>query len=171
MGNADETCANCGDVVGQLETPMVWHDHVVCARCHAKLAASNRAAPAVERLPRDASGRVAQYPPGTGGPVLRCPHCDYYGSTKTRGKKAWTVVSIFGFLMDDPLVAVGGAVGAAGKYLDCPVCNRTIAETGLGGAVTPRQSMKPMPKWVLGMLVALLLTFVLILLIGLGGVR
>jgi hypothetical protein len=34
-----EKCANCGRVIGKLETPMVWRDNVVCAVCHAKLSA------------------------------------------------------------------------------------------------------------------------------------
>ena len=32
-----EACANCGDVIGKLETPHVWKENVVCARCYAKL--------------------------------------------------------------------------------------------------------------------------------------
>lgn len=32
-----ETCANCGGAIGNLETPRVWNDHVVCVACHEKL--------------------------------------------------------------------------------------------------------------------------------------
>ena len=29
-----EQCANCGRIIGQLETPMVWGNNVVCRQCH-----------------------------------------------------------------------------------------------------------------------------------------
>ncbi|MGD0139006.1 MAG: DUF4190 domain-containing protein [Tepidisphaeraceae bacterium] len=34
-----ETCENCGATIGNLETPSVFQNHVVCSHCHAKLAA------------------------------------------------------------------------------------------------------------------------------------
>jgi hypothetical protein len=38
---AVETCANCGVQIGQLETPFVWKDKIVCAACHRRLATAN----------------------------------------------------------------------------------------------------------------------------------
>ncbi|MEA2707995.1 MAG: hypothetical protein QOF78_596 [Phycisphaerales bacterium] len=32
-----ETCANCGERIGELETPHVWNERIVCERCHVKL--------------------------------------------------------------------------------------------------------------------------------------
>ena len=32
-----ETCENCGAAIGQLETPLVWQDHVVCGPCYGRL--------------------------------------------------------------------------------------------------------------------------------------
>lgn len=32
-----ETCANCGRVIGKLETPMVWQENVVCPECFGRL--------------------------------------------------------------------------------------------------------------------------------------
>lgn len=29
-----ETCENCGRVIGKLETPAIWQDHIVCNACH-----------------------------------------------------------------------------------------------------------------------------------------
>jgi hypothetical protein len=29
-----DTCENCGRVIGKLETPVVWKDHIVCAACY-----------------------------------------------------------------------------------------------------------------------------------------
>jgi hypothetical protein len=41
-----EQCENCGGPIGKLETPMLFNDHVVCAKCHATLSAP----PAVQAL-------------------------------------------------------------------------------------------------------------------------
>jgi hypothetical protein len=35
----NDACANCGRVIGKLETPHVWRDNVVCAPCHKVLTA------------------------------------------------------------------------------------------------------------------------------------
>lgn len=35
-----ETCDNCGDPIGKLETPQLWKDHVVCSECLRKLSAA-----------------------------------------------------------------------------------------------------------------------------------
>ena len=32
-----ETCENCRRVIGRLETPQVYADHIVCAECYARL--------------------------------------------------------------------------------------------------------------------------------------
>jgi hypothetical protein len=33
-----ETCENCGRVIGNLESPHLWNENVVCAGCHVTLA-------------------------------------------------------------------------------------------------------------------------------------
>jgi hypothetical protein len=33
-----ETCENCHKAIGALETPHLWRQHVVCAKCHRELA-------------------------------------------------------------------------------------------------------------------------------------
>ena len=33
-------CANCGNLIGNLETPYLWGENVVCAGCYQRLAAS-----------------------------------------------------------------------------------------------------------------------------------
>jgi hypothetical protein len=40
-----EKCANCGSVIGDLETPRVWSDRVVCGDCHKKLRGRGRLKP------------------------------------------------------------------------------------------------------------------------------
>ena len=34
-----ETCARCGQVIKRNQIPAVWHDNVVCERCHGRLRA------------------------------------------------------------------------------------------------------------------------------------
>jgi hypothetical protein len=34
-----EKCARCGKQINHRQIPSVWHQHVVCARCHCKLRA------------------------------------------------------------------------------------------------------------------------------------
>ena len=40
-----EKCDNCGAAIGDLETPHVWNNHVVCQTCHIKLNAGSAAVP------------------------------------------------------------------------------------------------------------------------------
>jgi hypothetical protein len=65
-----ETCENCGAMIGDLETPCLWDNHIVCADCHAKLgtpsANAHSSLPATPSLPpylsRAASTRPAHLP-------------------------------------------------------------------------------------------------------------
>ena len=34
-----ERCARCGQVISRRQVPSVWHNHIVCGRCHSKLRA------------------------------------------------------------------------------------------------------------------------------------
>jgi hypothetical protein len=34
-----EQCANCGSTIGNLETPFIWKNAIICGPCHAKLSA------------------------------------------------------------------------------------------------------------------------------------
>ncbi len=34
---AAETCANCGEIIGRLEAPYVWHSEVVCEAFYGSL--------------------------------------------------------------------------------------------------------------------------------------
>jgi hypothetical protein len=46
---AMETCANCGGMIGNLETPFAWNNRTVCATCYARL--KHAAALAGDTLP------------------------------------------------------------------------------------------------------------------------
>ena len=78
-----ETCANCGRTIGNLETPHLWNQQVVCGECINRLSSPAPAVPppASSLVPRPASR------PSTMGRFLRilgvvdgdtpmsCPHC------------------------------------------------------------------------------------------------
>ncbi len=55
-----ETCANCGRMIGKLETPMVWQESVVCGACFEVLAASARKAS--QPAPDGAQKREPEHP-------------------------------------------------------------------------------------------------------------
>jgi hypothetical protein len=38
-----DACSNCGEKIGRLETPHLWNQHIVCARCRRKLEESTGA--------------------------------------------------------------------------------------------------------------------------------
>lgn len=42
----NEVCANCGRMIGKLETPYVWREKVVCEPCH-KVLASGQSSPMI----------------------------------------------------------------------------------------------------------------------------
>lgn len=51
-----DKCANCSRDIGNLETPMVFNDAIVCAECHSRLSTHNRTTE-----PRAAGRRVKVY--------------------------------------------------------------------------------------------------------------
>lgn len=51
-----ETCANCGERIGRLETPHVWGDEVVCGGCFGKLKRQQPASDPATRLPPQPAG-------------------------------------------------------------------------------------------------------------------
>lgn len=95
-----ETCTQCGGAIGEVGTPHVWKDRIVCAACHARLragrerAASAAAGPAMPLVPAPAAAtatlpihpRTAFYA-GATGRHIQCVvvGCGYRGpSVETR---------------------------------------------------------------------------------------
>lgn len=72
-----ETCANCGAMIGPLETPHVWREQVVCAACHARLA------PTTLSYSRKPPALPKGYKPPD-GPLIICPNsnCCYRGPSR-----------------------------------------------------------------------------------------
>jgi hypothetical protein len=69
-----ETCGNCGDRIGKLETPMIWNENVVCVACHAKLATAPPpiAAP-VEHVNGVAELAALEYEMRHSAPIIQTP--------------------------------------------------------------------------------------------------
>lgn len=86
-----EECANCGRMIGRLETPCVFRDEVVCAECFSRLssaigyaAPSFRGSSTSSVLPAAEHTLTDRRPSSI--PVARlCPSC---GSTEQAVKKA-----------------------------------------------------------------------------------
>lgn len=82
-----DKCENCGNVIGALETPSAWKDHVVCRSCHDRLSmtsvvSNEPLAPSRTALPEseyhrndagpssDSAGSRATRPLRTAGPII-----------------------------------------------------------------------------------------------------
>ncbi|HEX4124410.1 MAG TPA: hypothetical protein VHY37_06765 [Tepidisphaeraceae bacterium] len=46
-----ETCTQCGGAIGEVGTPHVWKDRIVCAACHARLRAGRERAASAPPAP------------------------------------------------------------------------------------------------------------------------
>jgi len=65
-----ETCANCGRTIGNLETPFIAREKIVCRECFSRLSSPPPTPPAsVELVPCQACGvQIAKS-------CTKCPHC------------------------------------------------------------------------------------------------
>lgn len=76
MAIENETCANCGRVIGKLESPFLWRESIVCQECHGRLSLPQ---PVLEALPREAYLETIDYSDGrrmAAGPVSPLPFRD-----------------------------------------------------------------------------------------------
>lgn len=55
MQSTVETCENCGRMIGRLETPHLYGEHVVCTTCHGHLSVPHPPHSAAPRPPADES--------------------------------------------------------------------------------------------------------------------
>jgi hypothetical protein len=51
-------CANCGGIIGRLETPYTWDDAIVCGGCYMRL---SQPLPAAQVVPRAAKALPKKY--------------------------------------------------------------------------------------------------------------
>ncbi|MGC9260811.1 MAG: hypothetical protein ACP5I8_12170 [Phycisphaerae bacterium] len=120
-----ETCENCGRLIGKLETPMVWQDHVVCAECNALLMALpvKRQTEIVKLKTESKNTQTGQ------GYLTDVPQCPYCGSIHVSsgakgfgGGKALTGLVLLG-----PLGLLAGALGSGKTKITCLQCGKTFA--------------------------------------------
>jgi predicted RNA-binding Zn-ribbon protein involved in translation (DUF1610 family) len=119
-----ESCSNCGDKIGKLETPHLWQEHVVCERCHDKL--SESAARKSVQIGYAAS-TLATAAPMTAAAVHRaCPVC---GSVRDPIRKAkgngCVMLLLFLFFI---LPAIFYAIAYNGYIWVCPDCGAKLGD-------------------------------------------
>lgn len=133
-----ETCENCGKKIGNLETPKVFQDHIVCGECWEKLSPREidyeSAVPAAPvKMAGAAAGvtdltqKYARYATRSGpvaGPA--CPACGYRGEMK-RTPKGSTIVLILLLLLWVIPGLIYLFVYQGHKYV-CPQCGCKIAD-------------------------------------------
>ena len=77
-----ETCTQCGGAIGEVGTPHVWRDRIVCAACHSRLRAGRPqpGAAVVAATPAAGQARTAFYA-GATGRYIQCVvvGCGYRG--------------------------------------------------------------------------------------------
>jgi ssDNA-binding Zn-finger/Zn-ribbon topoisomerase 1 len=146
MARSDDIieCANCGDRIGRLETPRVFNDQVVCAKCWEKLSDAEAAelTAALEDAPPPPADKVLRYgsrerlvsmaPPMTTLPVQplysgrACPVC---GSTakpvrKAKGSSAMLIILLLLWVLPGILYLIF----YSGYIMVCPDCGAKIAD-------------------------------------------
>lgn len=61
-----ESCANCGQTIGKLETPYIWRDNTVCGDCYARVSKKPHAS---------IEDRELERPPANAAAINGCPQC------------------------------------------------------------------------------------------------
>jgi hypothetical protein len=136
-----EKCANCERIIGNLETPMLFQEKVVCPQCHASLAASSPKP--IEPLDYAPSGfgawvdrqeqTILSEPDApvddpSSGPVRSCPICGSTRPPRRRSKGSCLVLLILLLLFLLPGVLY--AMFFSGHVWVCPDCHATLGEIG-----------------------------------------
>lgn len=145
-----EKCANCGHVIGRLETPHIWQEQVVCAPCHRRLeeerAASDNAdaattaagirreagvadtypgaAPPAPVVPDHAT--AAQYEPVAPAGPVRCPACGSMVVAKKVDKSSVLIAILLLLLWILPGILY--MMFCTGYVYECPRCGAKIAD-------------------------------------------
>lgn len=126
MITSTETCANCGDQIGELETAHIWQGNVVCTKCNGKLAASVSSAPKMEEPLSYSPLMAVQRMPRDDEIICPNPQCKYVGLPKKKSKGSWGM-AIF-------LLLLGGFPGILyillynGYQIVCPRCGMKIRD-------------------------------------------
>ena len=140
-----ESCSNCGEKIGRLETPHIWNQFVVCARCRQKLEADSMLAGqsrASGPTPKEfKEGDTMDYaslssqqssPPvvsgSVRGPQIICPNprCGYVGPGKkiAKGSMVAGCLLMLFFLLPGILYLMF----TSGYHIVCPRCGMQIRD-------------------------------------------
>jgi hypothetical protein len=125
-----ETCANCGAVIGKLETPHVFKDQIVCGACRTRLVAAVAPAPILPAVSNPAAlpgvAATDKVLP-MGWMICPNPHCGFQGMP-LKEKKGSTLIMIV-LLLLWILPGVIYAIVYNGNVLKCPRCKMTLGES------------------------------------------
>ena len=119
-----ETCANCGRVIGKLETPHVWNQQVVCGECINRLSPPVAAisSPSAQPLPY-ASNQIhqpARRVPNVGERICPNPNCGFCGTGKKVARGSGVIFTILILLWIIPGLIYWALCG--GYRIVCPKC-------------------------------------------------
>jgi len=145
-----EKCENCGRTIGKLETPNLWDNHVVCAKCYETLSKAPASAPPIVIEDENFAPQKNSYGAGFSSktnsavPARRCPIC---GSTAAPIKKnnGSIVVAVIGLGLGILLLSTGSgndfglgllffliglvaAITGAGRSWICPQCKTKLGK-------------------------------------------
>jgi len=131
-----ETCENCGRTIGNLETPAVWRERVVCAECHQRLNGSHarggQGAPAASGVGHAGQSTAIPYatplhyvsarPQGMrkGERICPNPNCGYCGPGTREARGSGVIFIILILLWIIPGVIYWALCG--GYRIVCPRC-------------------------------------------------
>ena len=118
-----EKCSNCSRLIGNLETPYVYQNNVVCSKCSDILqppVISTVAAPIGSSLLIDRTKATSTCP--------RCPACGYTGIMKRKSKGS-VIIMIF-LLLLWILPGLIYAILNNGYQFVCPMCGAKVADVG-----------------------------------------
>ena len=124
--SAPDACSNCGEAIGRLETPQIWNQHIVCARCRQKLEAStptqNDAAVPYARVVTTARPMLPQ------GQMIICPNpaCGYIGEARKIPRGSVTAGCLLMLLFI--ITGILYLMFTSGYRIVCPKCGLQIRE-------------------------------------------
>lgn len=120
-----ETCENCGRAIGQLETPFIWRESVVCAECHARLSPAG----AKITTPFAQMAHVKTNPPALPdyiGSRRACPVCGSTGTPIRKAKGSSGVMILLLLLWIIPGILY--AIFMSGYVFVCPKCGAKLGD-------------------------------------------
>lgn len=127
-----ERCANCGDKIGNLETPHVWKDKVVCKPCYVRLSDINPAPPEPAPTPviPYSTKKTAELQRAAASmkDFIICPnpHCGYQGAARRVSKGSGAVLILLLLLWVIPGLIY--FVVYYGYELQCPRCGIKVRD-------------------------------------------